>query len=932
MILWIISKVLIPIKTSEKFLYPIRFLIFSLTIVLFISTSVSCQENPDIIKLTFTDRPNVDTNFVNVLPKKLLEKKIALVLSGGGARGISQLGILKAFEDNKIDIDMIVGTSIGSAIGGLYSSGYSAKEILNNFKGTDWQKTLSISNKYQREYLFYDQKMIQDNGLLTVSLNGFKPVLPSFLSSGQNLSELINILTLNAKYHVKKDFNDLKIPFYSVATDFDNGAPKIISSGNISESIKASFTFPLLYSPTIINRKRYVDGGLTANIPVKQAKEIGADLTIAINTTTPLKKLKELNNALNTADQILSISLNEINKEQLAQANVVISPELGDMSTFDFSDLDAVFKKGYESAALHITDIKNKIDSINYYSSGYYNFFILNPIILAPFRTESLVDINSIRAYKDINFLRFSDIEKKLKELYNTGYYKNVTSRVYRNDAGSIVEYNLVPNAKLERVEAAGNFLFIDSLTHKFQNEHEGQVLNLIECSKLYEDILGKFRQNELSAVEITKFFFNEDTGTLSIDFSDGRLRDVNVTGNIFTKDNVIFREILQDKNDLALKGGLLKSLRNVYSTNLFEQASLNFNYDTNKYKPDLQVSVIEKNPRNLTFSAKSDNEKNLQLYVDIRDYNLLGTGNTFGITALGGLRNRLYKAEFGSNQFFSTPLTYNISAYWKFDDFYEYDPNIISNENKYERTKLGEFRDKRYGYSFLVGSQIGRSGIAFTRLTFENLTLQNITPDTDVRDEFNTFKLKFGINYDSRDIYPFAAKGSFLQTYFETSQFKVRGRRNYTKLFVDYGQYFPLSSKMNLHPRFVFGSADNTTPFNEEFSLGGERSFFGMVENEDRGRQIFVGSLEYRYILPIRIFFDSYVRLRYDIGRTWETTADIKFKDLRHGLGLSLTFDTPIGESSFSVGKSFLIQRGLTEDSFIFGPYTYYYSIGFNF
>ncbi|MDQ3194231.1 MAG: hypothetical protein M3P82_04435, partial [Bacteroidota bacterium] len=85
------------------------------------------------------------------------------------------------------------------------------------------------------------------------------------------------------------------------------------------------------------------------------------------------------------------------------------------------------------------------------------------------------------------------------------------------------------------------------------------------------------------------------------------------------------------------------------------------------------------------------------------------------------------------------------------------------------------------------------------------------------------------------------------------------------------------------------------------------------------------------RYMLPYKIFFDTYFHFRYDVGNVWQVPEDIKFKDLRHGLGLTAAFDTPIGEASFSVGRSFIIKKGLTEDSFIFGPYVFYFSIGYD-
>ena len=101
------------------------------------------------------------------------------------------------------------------------------------------------------------------------------------------------------------------------------------------------------------------------------------------------------------------------------------------------------------------------------------------------------------------------------------------------------------------------------------------------------------------------------------------------------------------------------------------------------------------------------------------------------------------------------------------------------------------------------------------------------------------------------------------------------------------------------------------------------------MLEDELRGRQILHASMEYRLTSPLRLFFDTYLKFKYDLGRIWENTEDIRFKDLRHGLGLSVEFDTPLGEASFSVRRSFIVNKGLTRDSFIFVPYTFYYSVG---
>jgi len=125
-------------------------------------------------------------------------------------------------------------------------------------------------------------------------------------------------------------------------------------------------------------------------------------------------------------------------------------------------------------------------------------------------------------------------------------------------------------------------------------------------------------------------------------------------------------------------------------------------------------------------------------------------------------------------------------------------------------------------------------------------------------------------------------------------------------------------------------GIADKTFPVSEQYSLGGQNSFFGMREDEYKGRQIFLTSLEYRYELPFRVFFDTYFRLRYDLGSAWNEQEDLRFKDLKHGIGASLSFDTPIGPADFSVGKSFKFVKNLPGNPLSFGDTFFYFSIGY--
>lgn len=889
--------------------------------------------NQDTIRLKLFSPDKSDSNYYNLRFKKFSAKKIALVLSGGGARGIAQIGILKILEKKNIKPDLIVGTSIGSVLGGLYSSGYNIDEIKKMLNEFNWERALSLSNSYQRASLFLEQKKIQDRSLLTIPLDGVKPdLLPSSFSNGQYLSEKINSYFLNARFHPEHDFYDLKIPFISVATDLNSGKRIALKKGNLSESVRASFTFPLLYSPVKIKGRDLVDGGLTANIPVQVAKNEGADFIIAVNSTSPLKNLKELNDPINTADQILSITMSQLNDLQIKDAGIVLRPDIGKHSANNFKNFDYLIKKGEEIAELKARDIMSKIDSMYSTESSNFNNFFLNPKVSveSDFLKEELSD--TISKQTDSKFERQTSVEKNLRLIYNTGYFKDVFAVAVPDESSVNIVYHAVSNPKLIDIELKSPFKFLKKIIDKFKLENTDKIINFHKVEMLYDDILGAMRDNSFPAAKINKFYFDYEMGKLTIETNGGYIDSLLIKGNKITNLNVITREIKFEPFAPLRKKNLDESIKNVMSTNLFSQVSFDFDYPEQNMAPAMKISVLEKNTRAFRFTIKADNEKNLQLLLDLRDENLFGTGIEAGALAAGGLRNRLYLAEIKSNQFFSLPLTFNLNTYYSFNDIYRYIQNIDTIENKYDVNRIGEYRNLRNGgVSFLFGTQLERLGTIYTQGFFENQEIRNKSNSENITEKLRVFKLKFGGIFDSEDVLPFPTSGTLIDFYYETAKNTLEGEASYSKLYVSYEQYFKIVTSHVLKPRFIFGFADKTTPLTEQYSLGGQKSFFGMLENELTGRQILETSIEYRYKFPYKIFFDTYFSFRYDLGNVWQFTEDIRFKDLRHGFGLSAGFDTPIGEASFSVGKSFLISKGLTKDSFIFGPYDFYFSIGYD-
>ncbi|MFA5011031.1 MAG: patatin-like phospholipase family protein [Ignavibacteria bacterium] len=914
------------------------------------NTPLLAQEYSDTLvsRLELYKNPEkrFDSSKFNIFPIKTTKKKIALVLSGGGARGLAQIGVIDVLEKYGVKFDMIVGTSVGAITGGLYSSGYSPDEIVEFTKSVDWKSKLALTNKYEREFLFVDQKKSQDKGFITISLDGFEPMLPNSLSSGQQLSELINITFLNARFKPKKNFADLKVPFYAVATDLDKGQRVVLDDGNISESIKASFTYPLLYSPTRVNGRNLVDGGLTANIPVDVAKEKGADLTITVNSTSPLKSTEELKDPINTADQILSITLAQLNDEQIQKSDIVIQPDLGNMKATDFDRINYVVEKGKHAAEKMINGILLKLDSLEEKASLNYNNFVFNGGV--EFNSELIPDSlkNIIILEQENSFVRYVTIEKRIRDIYKTGLFRDVYANIYKSGLKTEIEYVSISNPVLNKIISSFNINSSDSIKmdltadtaiissindilFDYGNSNKGKIISRNDMYTLFEKLTGIIRSRDYSLIDIDKFYLNFETGILEINFTDGIVRDIGINGNKKTSNSLILSETYIPNDRPVMGKDLLESLGGVAGTNLFQQVSMYFNYENKLESPNLILNVVEKSTRNIRFSFRADNERKLQLYFDFRNLNLFDTGNELGIIAQGGLRDRNYQLELKSYRFFGTIFTYNWSFYYRYRDIFDYTQTKSNDELII--TNNGEYRDIRFGTAFLLGTQVEKFGTVFGQLIYEKLNRDIIQGVTPSENELNLFRLRIGGRIDTEDKYPFATKGTNFNYIYETSTNQLNDGITFTKLSMDISHIISLGKLSILRPKFVFGITDKTTPNYDFFSLGGEDSFYGMREDEMRGRQILVASLEYRYKLPIQLFFDTYLSVRYDLGKTWENTEDIRFKDLQHGLGFSTQFDTPIGKASFSVGRMFIINKGFTSESLVFGPYTFYFSIGYN-
>lgn len=260
---------------------------------------------------------------------ELPKPKIALVLGGGAARGFAHIGVIRALEQEKIPVDMIVGTSVGSLIGALYASNPNSFEL-------EW-----TAFTLEKEDLF-DYKLL---GAIT----GMGVV------KGDKLEAFVRSKI------PQTNIENLKLPFAAVATDLNRGERIVLDHGPVSQAVHASSAIPGVFEPVIYQGKLLVDGGVMDNIPISVAREKGADIVIAVDISENVANFN-ITNLVDVTIQAVNIMFDENVKNKKRDADILIAPAVGDISMLDFTQKKRCMQAGMNAAQDAMPEIRKKIE------------------------------------------------------------------------------------------------------------------------------------------------------------------------------------------------------------------------------------------------------------------------------------------------------------------------------------------------------------------------------------------------------------------------------------------------------------------------------------------------------------------------------------------------------------------------------------------
>jgi len=380
--------------------------------------------------------------------------KIGLALSGGGARGGAHIGVLKALEELGIPIDYIAGTSMGAIVGGYYAAGYSPRQIEDILRTTDWSG--AFSDETERSGVTMRKKELDANLLIPYRLgfNKGKLQLPLGVIEGQKLDQIFQrALSPVRDIH---DFDLLRIPFRALATDLATGAEVVLSEGSLADAIRASMSIPGIFAPVILDDRMLVDGGMSNNLPISVVREMGADIVIAVDISSPLMTRKQLDSVVTVSEQLTNFLTRKNTERQLATLgarDVLLVPWLGDFSTTNFLEALSLVEEGYKAVMISraaFTGLSRPpaegLPATQDMKLTAQKEYIVHFIDI---NNRSVLDDEIIRSRLEIEIgqpLDFERLEKNINHIYSIDVFQTVTYDLVANEQGETgILVNAIP-------------------------------------------------------------------------------------------------------------------------------------------------------------------------------------------------------------------------------------------------------------------------------------------------------------------------------------------------------------------------------------------------------------------------------------------------------------------------------------------------------
>ncbi len=376
--------------------------------------------------------------------------RVCLVLSGGGARGYAHIGVIRALEKMHVPIDCIAATSMGAVVGGLYASGLSAGELEAKLSHINLSDIAFDRNERAELPQAQREDDLQYPIGISAGYGDGKIKLPTGLVQGNRLLALLQNLTP----HLPADdaFDKLPTPFRTIATDLGTGAPVVLDHGSLPRAIRASVAVPGLFAPIKVNGRVLVDGGLVSNLPVQLARDMGADVIIAVNIASPLDDPESLDSPAAVTQQMVTILTNQnvaTQKALLKPGDVLIEPQLGDLSFTDFSRANDGIQGGWNA----VLAAEPKLASLTLPEDAWQSYLAArksSQAVAGPVRIDAIqiqshgrIPASFVRKYLGVNEGDTYDavtLNREMAQLSTSGDFESVAQELVTEDGRNVLK------------------------------------------------------------------------------------------------------------------------------------------------------------------------------------------------------------------------------------------------------------------------------------------------------------------------------------------------------------------------------------------------------------------------------------------------------------------------------------------------------------
>lgn len=405
-----------------------------------------------------------------------------LVLSGGGARGMAHIGVIKVLERERIPVDCIVGTSMGAVVGSLYASGMTSAEIEDGLRALDWN-AMFVDRIDRRT--FTQRRKDEDRSFLAkggFGLRDGKLTVPPSVFEGQRLAIALRAALLPSA-NISR-FDDLPIPYRAIGTDLETGEAIAMDHGDLVNAVRASMAVPGALAPVSYEERSLVDGGMSINLPVEIAQGWGAKRIIAVDIGATLKKREQLTDPFSITDQMVTALMQKETRrqrERLGSGDVLIVPELGDLSSADFTaGLDQGIALGEQATIAALPQLQAMRVSPEAYAAWrearLARLKPISPVDRVELVNTSTMDDEAVRAYlgtRPGDTVEPKKIEEDLSRLYGLGEFSRVYYTVDTDAADKTV---LTYVARSRRWEEDGTLKFGIFLQDDFEGHGDYQI------------------------------------------------------------------------------------------------------------------------------------------------------------------------------------------------------------------------------------------------------------------------------------------------------------------------------------------------------------------------------------------------------------------------------------------------------------------------